>query len=213
MRLRTTSLLAILVALLHRSVVAGIVSTSGAVAVISPPANIQTGVLESDTVVSVFAERISHTLSANVGVDITIPGAYVPPVMDPSTFLTPDVLLAGAAVDSYFVHLDPVTNTSLEGSLSFDRDILGLIMTDATLAASHAELGFPGTTYGTQGQLEIGQESITLSADRRTVSFILNVLPNRDTMRIVTSAVPEPSTALLLFAGVATWLATLRRRR
>ena len=126
--------------------------------------------------------------------------------------------------------------TVFDGSLTFDTDILGVIMTNhqATgpgnhrprlLEISDAVLGNPGTTYPPLGfserQLELGQGSesdrVTLSADRRTLTFHMVVQPTNDQLRILTapssnSAVPEPSSFAMVGLMLAVGAAVRRSR-
>lgn len=206
---------------------AGIISVSGQVEVIPPPPSVRGGDLESDTFARIFPERQGVVLPAGLSVDITVPGSY-------ATFasLTPGVLPAGALVDSFLVHADPISPGTpvirYIGSITFDTDILGLLVTNPNLRDSDSVLGAPGTLYPLGGDaLELDpsnplRDSVVLSPDRRTVSFDFRSRPGIEEIRVVTSggpgpsAVPEPSTLILLaLGGVAfgAWQLQHARRR
>jgi hypothetical protein len=217
MNLRTLSPLALGLSVLSRSALAGIVSTTGAVEVVSPPADVRLSAFENDSVVRVFAERQGHTLATNLAADITVPGTSPLPADPTNLNLSPGTLPSGTVVDSFYLHFDPPgISDRLEGSLIFDRDVLGLMTLANALTGSHVELGVAGTIYGS-GPLEHSHpefpDFVTLSDDRRTVSFSINAGMGHDSIRIVTSAVPEPGTALLLGLGGAALLAACRRQR
>lgn len=203
---------------------ATILAPTGAVSIVSPPTDISTGATESDTVILAFAERQNVTLPADVAADITVPGT------SPSggvQHLSPGTIAAGTGINSYFIHFDvvgtpaPTSAIPATGSVSFDSDVLGLIVLDAKLNATHTFPGMPGTTYSTGGGLEIvgggagtgANDQVTLSADRRTVTFNFRDAESPDDIRIITS-VPEPSTLGLVFsASVGLAAYCFRRRR
>jgi hypothetical protein len=217
MNLRTLSPLALGLSVLSRSALAGIVSTTGAVETVTPPADVRLGAFENDTVVRVFVEKQGHTLALHLAADITAPGTSPLPADPANLNLSPGTLLSGTMVDSFYLHFDPTgPSDRLEGSLVFDRDVLGLMTLADALTGSHGELGVAGTIYGS-GPLEHVHpefpDFVTLSDDRRTVSFSINAGMGHDSIRVVTSAVPEPGTALLLGLGGATLLAARRRRQ
>jgi hypothetical protein len=173
---------------------AGILSTSGQVSVISPPPSAVSGAF-SNGQIYLFPERTAFRLATNILVDISVPA---PGAITNSFFLSPDFIFPGTTVDSYYLHHGgPSTNTA-SGSVTFDRDVLGIICLSSTLVVNHRELGALGTAYqfstGLQGY-EFGPipplDSITLSPDRRTVTVNTTALDaDQDDLRIVTAGPP-----------------------
>ena len=192
---------------------AGVVGTTGELAEVSAPPSVVFGDYVSTTEMRVFEEQQDLTLSADLQVNISLPGNYA----DPSD-LTPGVIPTGTVVRSYFLHGDPHTLTSVyfDGSVTFDGDILGVITRGTDLDACDAAVGAVGTTYPLD-QLSrglefgpLGQDEVTVEANLRTLTIVRAVasIPG-DQLRVIT-AVPEPSTLGLLALGSA---AVLRRRR
>jgi hypothetical protein len=149
-----------------------------------------------------------------VTVDFTAPGTYPGPPAGPLPSL-----LAGTYVDSYFLITDPVgANQSptheFKGSITFSTDILGLITMDSEFATSNLLLGHVGTIYSLGGYSQDQGDIITISADRRTLSFDMFSAPAADNIRIITAAdVPEPTTVVLTGTGLAAFIARRRRRQ
>jgi hypothetical protein len=199
---------------------AAIISTTGAVSVATPPADVSSNHWESDTVIRAFAEQQGLVLLQPASVDISLPGTS-PSATDQN--LSPAVIPAGTLVNVYSLHFDVVgtrpTNSALEaiGSITFSQDVLGLIALSGTLNNSNATLGLPGLTYssGPDHGLELNpvgggtSDFVTFSADRRTVNVDLLNASFADDLRIVT-AVPEPSVGLIVVAAAS---ALLVRRR
>jgi hypothetical protein len=179
---------------------ADIVGTSGSVVIIPPPTDARLGDLVDLDVLQVFPESSGVVLGSALGVNATASGTY-----DNGAGPGGD-LSAGTTVDSFMVVCDSGgRSATCTGSITFDTNVLGLIFSTADLAASDSILGIPGTLYsGTlvnRGQ-EAG-DSVTLSADLRTVSFIDTVASPGDDIRIVTApetaaTVPEPSSVALI---------------
>jgi len=182
-----------------------IVSITGAVSIISPPADAQVNsVLESDTVAPLFTERTSLVLGSNLVVDFTSTGLQNSNPVGP----LPNIL-AGTDVNSYCLVTDPIgsdanNNRNFSGSITFNTDILGVIALDPEFASSNSILGNPGTLYSASGvQLEMGApDNFTISADRRTISFAFSSNTAADDLRIVTSAVPEPTSMIPMLTMV-----------
>jgi hypothetical protein len=182
---------------------AGIIHTTGQVDLLSsPPASVKAGKLQSNTDAFAFTEQTGLTLKTAVNVDITSPGTY-----KSVASLTPGTIAAGTPVESYFLHSDPPNNNSMyDGSVTFSTPILGLIVLSATLSSSDAQLGATGTAYpsndtGRGLELTNGQDFVTLSSDRETLTFHFFTHDNVDQVRILT-AVPEPSSIALAGCGL-----------
>jgi hypothetical protein len=220
-----TRLVACLIALVAAKVVvtgpvllpAGIIMTTGTAQVVSAPESVVKGVWESNNRTRIFQEQSNMTLDEDVLVDITRPGVYG----QPEDF-TPETIGTGCVVDSYLLHQDAVGNRGnifLHSSVTFDQDIVGLIMSNEALAATDPVLGADGTTYPSGSEplrsldFPLSMDEITISADRRTIHFDLQTKVALDHIRILTAAavVPSPgSLVLLLLAGLT---AARRRRR
>ncbi len=186
---------------------AAIINTFGAAVVVSPPADVRLDQTTSDTEALVFAEQQNFLLANPLNVNHSLPGSSVGHAQH-----SPLQIPAGTAVDSYYVHFDPVGVASGDintvGSVSFDQDILGVIYGRYTMLSNSDFLGAPGTLYptGFDERALTGEDTITLSPDQRTVVFDLVTRPSSDALRIVTMssgspAVPEPSTYAM--AGLA----------
>jgi hypothetical protein len=186
---------------------AGIIAQSGSVEIVPLPADVRNGQMESNRRIVAFAERQGVSLTSDVPIDIQLPGTSPD---SGGQNLSPSIVPTGTAVSSYFVHFDalgePANGTIVfaEGSLTFNEDILGVIVLSSTLNATHAELGGVGTLYpgGDHQGMELSTAGayVTLSADRRTLSFGMPVGPYSDNLRVIT-AVPEASSFALLALG------------
>ena len=84
---------------------ASIISTTGAIVVIAPPANTGTGDLENNTKIRAFAEQQSVLLAIDTKVDVTQIGTAPTAT---SENLTTGTITAGTRVNSYFLHFDDV---------------------------------------------------------------------------------------------------------
>ncbi|MEP6730313.1 MAG: Ig-like domain-containing protein [bacterium] len=145
----------------------------------SSPRALVVDALESNTGTFLVREN-QATLPSQLVVDIVNPGNY-------STSLSPGFIPVGTPVISYLLHADPVgqpaNDVILIGSVTFLRDILGVISTAGSLNATDILLGAAGTIYPTgdiQRDAGVGPGStdgdqITLSADRRTLSFAMQL--------------------------------------
>jgi PEP-CTERM motif len=190
------------------SAFADIVSTSGEVQLISPPASAKLGELTSDSTIFGFRERNNVLLAGDLAVDGTGAGTFVGPVGGS--------VLAGTRVASYLFHSNTASNlgsgTSLNGSVTFGTDILGIIFSRALLNGTDDLLGFPSTIYPSgdpdSGWRELESpgnvaacglntnDCVSVSADLHTLNFLWSTGQYIDEMRVVT-AVPEPSSLAL----------------
>jgi hypothetical protein len=166
---------------------AAIISTSGQVVQIPPPPSVM-GDLESNDHMFAFDEQQNVTLASALAVDITTAGVY-----DDQADLTPGTIPAGTVVNSHFVHADKVGEggggVNLEGTVTFDTDIVGIALVGATLDASDF-LGAPGTVYPTgkeQRQIALDSKDFVIwQVDNRTVVVHSNVNAHVDQVRIIT---------------------------
>ncbi len=191
---------------------AGIIDTTGSILQIVPPSSVELDVLESNSQIFAYTEMLGLTLDYELAVDITSPGFY-----GEAGNLTPGSIGAKTVVDVYFMHFDPVSGlVNLLGSITFDQDILGVIVLNESLDATDGTLGFPQTAYPTgliNRGLDFGgvySDFITLSKDLRTISINWQATRKVDQIRIIT-AIPAPGALVLL--GLGGLAGTTRRRR
>lgn len=195
---------------------ATIISTSGDIASIAAPSEVGQGLMESNSFGWTFDEQQNFTLSVDLIVDSF------------SSTGSGGLIAAGTAINSHFLHIDPVgdenedgTAISYSGMITFDQVILGLVWTgdvcpekcplsDNNLASSDY-LGAVGTIYrddiGRGMEVEEyyavngSQDFFSISADGKSLSLdLISALPLRsDQVRIITaSPVPLPGAGGLL---------------
>lgn len=199
---------------------AAIVSTVGNVSVVAPPATVD--IQQNEGLLSiVFPERLNYALTSGAKFDVDgTPGTY----NDTADFTGVDGFFASGTqvdVNSYFVHFDSPGGTTIStAAITFDQPIIALMLQSSRLSTSDNDLGAPGTTYPIFSSTGVGRrgidfsdavvlDSVTISDDRRTLSYTLTSSNSVDQIRVLTS-VPEPGTLGLV--GIS-GLALLRRRR
>ncbi|MBX3015935.1 MAG: cadherin-like domain-containing protein [Caldilineaceae bacterium] len=159
------------------------ITSVAAVEVIGAPCAVAPNVLENDSSMRIFPERLAYAL----------PSAVTVIAPNGST----QVLPAGTLVDSYYLHADWINNGQnvaklFKGNVSFSQPILGIIKSSDGLLATNALLGAPGTTYATntaQG-LEAYDDNAWFSNGGSTLHLWLNVYDTSDALRIITPARP-----------------------
>lgn len=177
---------------------AAIDSVGGNVVEITPPADVSEGVLEDNTDVIIFQEKENYVLENDVDVEITEDGIH----NSANPGLSPATLSTGNVVNSYYIHADKVGSNnnfiSFSGSVTFDNDIIGVIIYDDKLDASDVELGAAGTTYDAtdvnRGLDWIvnpsgNPDSFTISGNTLTVNNF-RVANVQDAIRVITVGIP-----------------------
>ena len=204
-------------ALVTRPVEASIL-LSGEVEIIAAPHDARFGKLESNTHARLWEEQQNVVLTSSLDVNIHLPGYYDSgnPAVQSGWAGT---LAAGTTVGSYMLHADKDGALQFyEGSITFDREILGIIFKRPGLMATDGLLGAPVTTYGSYDgrgfELHRGVQYLELSADRRTLGFNTRVPHDMDQLRILLGnpVVPEPA-SLGIFAGLLGLTLGFRRRQ
>jgi len=161
---------------------------------IDPPMSVVYDDLEHNKDIHAFVERVGYKLPRAVTCDIGVAGFYDKKFGD-----NPKTIPAGTVVNIYFVHYDRVGRSGTiesSGSVSFNGEILGIIVTDERLNGSD-DLGYPGTTYAT-GQRSRGYENnaerIELTDDMRSVIIHRYRIshPGED-LRVITKSTVEAS--------------------
>ncbi len=201
------------------STFASLITVTGDITLLDPPpADVSQNALESNSTMYAFQEQENLILTNDIRVNAIDPGLY-----DDTTDLVIGNLPKGIAVNSYFVTSDRNADEpgfpDLSGTMTFENDILGVIVLSTDLTTSDSDLGAAGTLYTTgviadqlRG-LELRQgllDSIEISPDRRTITINARSILARDQIRIVT-AVPEPaSLGLIVLGGV---IAAFSRRQ
>ena len=198
--------------------------------VIDPPTAVTLSSLEDDFLAKLFVEQQSVLLDRVLLVDVSVPG-----VVSTTGDLSPATLV-DEVVNSYLVHADPVGNghpaRDYIGSITFEEEILGIMVTGGRLDESDLLLGSDVTGYippeyyrgiegpGFRTQGPQINDSVELMTDLRTIAFHFMTTEKLDQVRIITSAtvegthsaVPEPSTIALLVAGLLLSIDFARRK-
>ena len=163
------------------------------VVLISQPASVEDEQETDSNLLIVFDERQGVSLNAGLDVDIASPGTYL---TGGASLPSGGVHLNGPlTVNSHFVHALDGHSSPFSGSVSFtDEEVVGLIVKSASLENTDSNLGFEGagTVYETDSARDLeGHDSITLSNDKKTVSFTLKTFGQVDDIRIITVAASQ----------------------
>ena len=196
---------------------AGIIGVAGDTEWIATPADARLNALTNDKVVRVWNEQQNIALMSSLNVDINgTPGRY-----DGNADLGDFVIAQGVMASSHYIHFDSPgnTNASAKGSVSFDADIIGVIVrgddrSDGRNRLDQSDWLSAGTLYSNgvnnRGLELSSKEFVEISADRRTLSFAFRISNPGDFVRVITRAVPTPGSIALVGMGV---LVIGRRRR
>lgn len=194
----------------------GLKGASGAAAIAaSRPVNVSIGSTESNSLQAVLERQ--HQLAQSLGVTALVTTGVT---FNSGSSPAGATLSAGTAFDSYLMHFDPVgSNASLTktatGSIVFARDIIGIVLDSTKLTTTDGALGSIGN-YGAAGDRGVqlaGSDFITISANRRTLTFSLTI--SGDDMaqfRILTQAAVQgdfDGDGLINGADLAIWKASM----
>jgi hypothetical protein len=168
---------------------------------------------ESDDFVRLYRERTAYTLQSALKLDVTATGSG-----GGNDFSVGD-LQAGEQIRSYFLHFDPASSSTVTLSggfqLTSDEEIVGIIFSEARMAAADNIVGRSGVTYPTSFSsrgYDANNDFWTISANRRTFQFTVQAgLNGLDQARIITRQVPAPGA--LAMCGLGGLVAAKRRRK
>ncbi|MEM1203654.1 MAG: hypothetical protein AAGN66_10535 [Acidobacteriota bacterium] len=157
-------------------------STNPDVVQVAPPATVLPGANTSNTQIQAFDERQCITLDRLLPVDAINDGTIPqPPVNFP--------IAAGTRVSCHFLHFDPNGSVGLGGDITFDSDIVGVIVADPTLDASDDVCGLPGTAYPTGTPVRGAEQPgdvVSIDLATRTVRVNWFASDPGDQMRVIT---------------------------
>ncbi|XAL99089.1 hypothetical protein OT109_16090 [Phycisphaeraceae bacterium D3-23] len=163
----------------------------------TPPDSLYIGQLEDSGQVRLFCESVGVVVGADERALLR------------GTSTTLGAVPAGEPVDSYLIHIDPVGDSEdaaavLQGVITFDRPVEAVIGSSRALLAGDPIFGAPMTAYprsyqtagGSPSDLawgtERGDDSLSLSTDRKTLYFRLQAGSAIDQVRILVRSEDNP---------------------
>ena len=176
---------------------ASVVSQCGQTVAGAPLPVVTKGSFPSNTAIHLFNERTDQVLPSALPVDISPTGVFPMPI-DAVGELNPTNIASGTVVDSTFLYSDPASwpvdgQINYQATLTFSTPILGVIVENATLNATDAVVGAPGTTYAKLGDrgLELGSrpragDSVELVSPN-AIHVNLNARFDIDSVRVITA--------------------------
>ena len=166
-----------------------------------PPASLQAGALEGSNAV-LFLESSDIVLQSDLVVDYKGPGVYM------GSSASPAVIPVGTCVQSYLIHLDGVSLSTVQiaGTITFPQRILGVIGEAGRLDASDGPTGAAGTSYAVPGAepgrgVEAGiinqaNDQFSVSTDRYTLDLVsLTAGLDVDQLRVILEPGARPLSA------------------
>lgn len=187
-----------------------IVSVTGQVSLIAPPASLAFGAYTDKTQAFAMNERQGVLFSGGFDKYMPVVGlAYT------TSNLMPGLMPSPMWVDSHMIHFDnsglAAPHPIVTGTITFNKPILAVICSLGRLDASDGVLGAPGTVYA-NGEPSRGISSVTdtfklLSAT--TIQFSLQNGGAMDNIRVLTVPTPGVGAASALLLGMV----SKRRRR
>lgn len=185
-------------------VTSGVLQTTGMMRFVSPGPGLVPGEYEDNENITVFLEQRKVQLTELVVVDLTDPGEYRKLRRREGPAVS-----KGAVVRSYLIQLDPVgllekydaDKPRVNGQITFDRPIVGLIASGRKLVQTDPIFGHPRGDYGNiprgleapkrtsiEEATQLGKDVVILAADQRTL--ILNFAAGSavDQLRVLVEA-------------------------
>lgn len=188
---RLTTLVAALAVMSAATARAAITATFPSAVQIAPPASVIPGALQSNTTIYTFDEQQSVPVPATIPVDITAAGFY-----NTAASLTPGAIVTGTVVDVHLIHFDQLGpgQTTLDGTIQFDGDIIGVQILSATLDTADV-LGTAGAypTGDLLRGLELNGEFVSVLPGLRDIRVHLITSNVIDQVRVFTQPVDEPN--------------------
>lgn len=102
-------------------------------------------------------------------------------------------------IRSHVIVFDPIFLLTAAGSITFNTPVLAIIRGGGRVANSHY-LGASSVAYSSPASFAL-EASDFVSFSGNTVSYNLANFSASDTFRVITAAVPEPSSWAMLVAG------------
>jgi hypothetical protein len=186
----------------------------------SPPPSVNLGADESNASINVFQEKQNLVLPSAVQADVVEgAGSAFPQTYNTAASLpAPSNVAAGTAVDSFYIHTEPVghpvVGTHFTATIRFDQPILGLFFQwednvsvpakagPLTLNNTDAVLGAAGVNYNTPPHggrgMEFppgGHDDIVTVVNSQTLSLNFVTQTETDDLRVVTQGSPAGSPA------------------
>jgi len=162
----------------------------------APPA-VAGGDAFNDNLLHLWVEKSNHVLASALTVDWALGSNPIP---------------VGTKIASVGIQFDPLREHMMNAQVTFTRKILGVVWLRNTLVASDYLL--PGTTFLSPFYrgLELNDiANTTISGN--TLSFVWTSGRPGDNVRVILSAIPEPTTWAMLIAGFGMVGFASRRRR
>lgn len=162
----------------------------------APPESVVRNHLEDENRFFVLPERKGFELFGDVLCEIVDAGQHT--VFQGVSHVIPN----GTVVDSYLLHFDRADDIRgsvavVEGSVYFDRPILGVIVSHPRLYETDRILGHPDVEYPAKDALIRGLEHgkfnkdvVRISDDRKTLTVRLEAEINMDQLRVLVQSAP-----------------------
>jgi PEP-CTERM motif len=168
-----------------------------------------------NVLIHAWDELQGFVLTSSILLDFTTTGLHTG-----SDFTENFSLVAGTKISSSYVYFDPLNGGNREATFEYSSDIIGVIvfsdlMTDRLLATDFLKNPFtvaPSGHYDYRG-FE-APDMVTISADRRHLTFNLTASSPGNQARVITKAttqVAEPASLVLLGFGLLGLVAVRRR--
>lgn len=202
---------------------AGVVSISGDIEFIDPPASLMPGDFGGSEKIALFAEQQEVVISEPIllrggasGIPLDHDGS--PGFFERISDQRPAQLPSGAKVNSHYLAyrpfdvlnpVVPIESRAASGIVTFESPIVGLFTANESpdLESVNRLFALEEVLYPVSGgALELAPEanliadSYAISADRRTLEVNLRATTNIDRIRVLTLVVPEPSSLALALA-------------
>ena len=147
----------------------------GTFLLVPAPATLGNNAFDDDNV-RAFDELQDLELTDNLIMDVRAPT------------VASNVLAPGSVVSSHYIIYDPATTQTVEGTVTFDEPVLGIIISNLRFNGTDSLLGNPGTTYSIGSQELEDPDFVMINGD--TVTYSFRTSSPGDAVRVITGTDP-----------------------